>query len=164
MMPTLPTSYRALNGWSSAPQTDWGWLFEISPDCSSVSSMQEVRKRINFLFSTTDSWRLANTSALLQGTCVTDRSQRGKKTGQRQTAGRGQTDRSQVRQHIAHLFYLSLAIGQYSGNVFEFCIATDIWLDEQINQRATRKHELERSRYEKMMITINIGENHQGSR
>lgn len=43
------------------------------PVCSSVSSIQVVRKRINFLFSTTESWRLANTSALLQGTWQVDR-------------------------------------------------------------------------------------------
>lgn len=47
--------------------------WHVLPCCSSVSSRQEVRKRINFLFSTTDSWRLANTSALLHGTCETDR-------------------------------------------------------------------------------------------
>lgn len=60
--------------------------------------------------------------------------------------------------HKAHLFHLFLAIGQYSGDIFEFCIATDIWLNEQINQWATRKHELERSRCEKLMITFYISE------
>lgn len=63
-------------------------------------------------------------------------------SAERQT---GQQRDSRTLGHASgnHLFYSSLSTGEYPGDILKFCISTDIWFDEQINQWATRIHQLE---------------------